>query len=170
MYRSTVAAALATVLTAGTLATGVTPAEAAPYSNPLALVCHGGETNSVDRRIDTMLVRLDMSKGAVRGYWVQYGDEVKTGPGVKKIDASPMFIALPPDPEQYPGPYLLDFKESYTIDTNASVMTPDAAVPDVLTYRDTADWRIRAGGTLTVEGRIFGILGNFSSCGFGWQF
>lgn len=170
MHRSRVAAVLATVIATGALATGATAAQATPPSNSFITICYGGETNSVDRRIDTMLVKLNVAQGAVRGYWVQYGDEIKAVPGARKIDAMPVFIALPPDPEKYPGPYILDFKESYSIGTNITTVAPNAAAPDTLTYRDTPDWQIREGGAVTVEGRIFGNLGNFSSCGFGWQF
>lgn len=170
MSRSRAATTLAAIVTAGTLVTATTAAGAATPSNAFAAVCHGGETNSIERSIDTMLVKLDVYHGTLRGYWVQYGDEIKAGPGVRKIDAIPMFIALPPDPEQYPGPYRLDFKESYTIGTGASVMTSEAAVPDTLTYRDTEDRPMSGGEVATVEGRIFGTLGNFSSCGFGWRF
>lgn len=169
MYRTKLASTFAMLLAISAFFTAG-PVAAAPVTNPITQVCYGGETSGQERRIDTMLVRLDVTRGTVRGYWVQYGDDIKVGSGARKFDAQPVFIALPPDPEEHPGIFKIDFKEYYSIGTRTPGTTPDPAIPDVLVYRDTEDWAIAAENTVFIEGKIYGNLGNFSSCDFVWRF
>ncbi|MBT8224402.1 MAG: hypothetical protein HKP61_08635 [Dactylosporangium sp.] len=151
------------------------PASASPWppaeSPPRTQICDGAGTGTGERAIDTLMVRLNLTRGVLRGYWVQYSDEASFAGRATLVTAQPFFVALPPDAADNPDAYVyhLPYRENYGFDAEPLTASETTAQPFVQTYRDVPDRVISTGSTFTVLGQIYGATGTFSTCQFTWS-